>query len=100
MNLSEKEVEKYIQSQIQSAMSVDESELSQFFAKNECISIGGKKYIFDCWIENIAEGKLFVIEVTKKKYFFLKEVQSMGVLIGLDGKKIVDQSGMWDLGLG
>lgn len=100
MNLSEEKVSHYIEAQVQSALSKNENELGQFYAEDSQIVIDGKKYKMNCWVENIAEGKLFVVEVSKKKFFFLKHVQTMGMLISDTGRTVVDQTSMWDLGLG
>lgn len=98
--VSDDAVSSYLDEKIQSALDIDESELRRFFVKDKEIVINGKIYNMSCWVEDIVEGKLFSIEISKKKFFFLTEVHARGILITDAGRRLIDQGGMWDLGLG
>jgi len=99
MNLVDEKISSYLSDEIHRALNMDESKLSKLFVKNKEIIIDGKKFKKDCWIEDIAEGRLFSIEISRKKLFF-KKVYAMGMLMTNIGRKVIDQDGMWDLGFG
>jgi hypothetical protein len=90
----------YLENYILSAIDKDETQLDVLFSGHKNVTIEGSQFNVDCWAENTAEGKLYVIELSRKKCFFVTQVNTMGLLINGLNRKVISQAGMWDLGMG
>lgn len=94
----ENKIYAFLKNYINSVIDIDQENIKDYFLKKKEIFISGKKYEVNCWLEDISEGKLFVVEVERDALVGSK-VYSMGLLIRKDKRVVIDQEKMWDLGL-
>tara|TARA_R110001583_G_scaffold192040_1_gene358131 strand:- start:12112 stop:12411 length:300 start_codon:yes stop_codon:yes gene_type:complete len=66
--------------------------------QNKPIFVNDKKYILNVWVEDIAQGKLLIVEVMRKNLFFETSV-SKGILFDGEHYKKLTQEEMWDIGI-
>ena len=99
MNIKNDDVYSYIDEKLKIATSKEWDELDALCNKDEKVKIGTQMFNENCWTESLAEGDIFIIELSKKKILW-KTVYSKGLMYKDKKKEVVSQEKMWELGLG
>lgn len=66
--------------------------------QNKSVVVNKKSYLFNVWIEDIAQGKLLVVEMRRKRLLSETSV-SKGILFDGRRYKKLTQDDMWDIGI-
>ena len=99
MRASEVKVQQFLVEYIDALLKVDEANVSQHLVVDAERKFLDDLYLINSWMEDLPEGKIVVVEVSRKSPFSFK-VFCRGMLITSISRKVLDEEKMWGLGLG